>query len=254
MHFGRAELRWSAQRSLESGRRRSSAATPIGLTGPIGRSPSQSQVRRSQMTKAPVRSRGPPPGSYRTSPRTSQPNERQISTSTRLSPQRVDRRHEIDADQYDPAMLQGELQQVLDLQRLWNQRNTPEMQERGKRVRSHVAAWLADHRSSLATAIGTPAAEFVSEGDGLSRKERQRPVCHALARPAWRSCLSTALSRSCDGRVAVGARQIRQFADQAQNTGSGSWPSYKQLRSVARPGLALGKLSQKHLQFRDIRL
>jgi hypothetical protein len=70
-------------------------------------------------------------------------------------------------------MLQGELQRVLDLQRSWNHRNTPEMHERGMRVRRHVSAWLADHRSSLASAIGTPTAEFVSEGgDGSGAKAR----------------------------------------------------------------------------------
>jgi hypothetical protein len=70
-------------------------------------------------------------------------------------------------------MLHSELQSVLDLQRSWNLRNTPEMHERGMKVRRHISAWLAGQRSSLASAIGIPAAEFVSEGgDGSGAKAR----------------------------------------------------------------------------------
>jgi hypothetical protein len=70
-------------------------------------------------------------------------------------------------------MLQGELQRVVELQRSWDSRNTPEMRERGVRVRRHVAAWFAGHRAILASAIGIPAAEFVSEGgDGSGAKAR----------------------------------------------------------------------------------
>jgi hypothetical protein len=70
-------------------------------------------------------------------------------------------------------MLQAELQRVLDLQRAWSHENTPEMYERGQRVRRHVVAWLADHRSSLASAIGIPAAEIALEGgDGSGAKAR----------------------------------------------------------------------------------
>lgn len=70
-------------------------------------------------------------------------------------------------------MLQSDLQQVLDLQRSWDRTNTPKMRERGLLVRHTVADWLHGNRAQLASAIGIPVADFLSEGsDGSGYKAK----------------------------------------------------------------------------------
>jgi hypothetical protein len=61
--------------------------------------------------------------------------------------------------------------EVLELQKLWSWKNTPEMQKRGVLIRKQIPQWMNSFESRLRRAIGAHARSFGIEGsDGVGRK------------------------------------------------------------------------------------
>jgi len=69
--------------------------------------------------------------------------------------------------------MQVQLEQILALQPRYSARNTPEMQERGRLVRTVAAEWIHGHASALAADMRIPVDELLVEGrDGTGLKSR----------------------------------------------------------------------------------
>ncbi|MET7494124.1 DUF3578 domain-containing protein [Streptomyces sp900116325] len=63
------------------------------------------------------------------------------------------------------------LSEVLDLQKLWQAKNTKEMQRRGVVVRTEIRTWLSKHAETLAVAMDIPLDDVGVEGsDGAGQK------------------------------------------------------------------------------------
>ncbi|MET9454485.1 hypothetical protein ABZY05_05255 [Streptomyces canus] len=88
------------------------------------------------------------------------------------------------------------LSEVLSLQKVWQAKNTEEMQRRGFVVRTVIRDWLREHAGALAAAMEIPLDDVGVEGkDGAgqraevvwtrvyskSRTERNRRLVHRLS-------------------------------------------------------------------------
>ncbi|MCC8480905.1 DUF3578 domain-containing protein [Streptomyces globisporus] len=63
------------------------------------------------------------------------------------------------------------LSEVLDLQKVWQAKNTKEMQRRGVVVRTEIRDWLRQHAEALAIALGVPLDDVGVEGkDGAGQR------------------------------------------------------------------------------------
>ncbi|MEI5035729.1 hypothetical protein RB201_33085 [Streptomyces sp. S1A(2023)] len=58
------------------------------------------------------------------------------------------------------------MSEVLDLQKVWQAKNTREMQRRGVVVRTEIRDWLRQHAEALAIALGVPLDDVGVEGQG----------------------------------------------------------------------------------------
>ena len=69
--------------------------------------------------------------------------------------------------------MRDQLARVITLQREWQSRKTPAMDERGKLVRKDIRGWLERHSDALATQMGVGLDDFLAQGgDGTGRKTR----------------------------------------------------------------------------------
>jgi hypothetical protein len=69
--------------------------------------------------------------------------------------------------------MRAEFERILELQAHYTWDNTPEMQERGRLIRTTTANWLRSHGPQLAADMGLEVADFFAEGrDGTGRKTR----------------------------------------------------------------------------------
>ncbi|MFB7546039.1 MrcB family domain-containing protein [Streptomyces sp. NPDC056154] len=63
------------------------------------------------------------------------------------------------------------LSEVLDLQKVWQAKNTEPMKRRGVVIRTEIRAWLAEHAKALAAAMGIPLDDVGVEGkDGAGQR------------------------------------------------------------------------------------
>lgn len=67
--------------------------------------------------------------------------------------------------------MKASLEQILDLQPLWERKKTPAMDERGQLVRATCPSWLSGFAAELAQTMGVPLEELLIEGrDGTGLK------------------------------------------------------------------------------------